>query len=74
MLPPFVVHRAKSKVTPERYLDIKKDFEERLSTLATTEPIKYRKQNFGDYFLPSLILKPGLEKPGTTGNLLHIAD
>ncbi len=45
---------------------------ERLLTLDTTPPIPYRKQNFGDYEIPSLLLKPGLEQPGETGYSMHI--
>lgn len=72
VLPPFVVHRA-SKMSAERFREVKKDFEERLRTFAATEPIRYRRQNFGDYVLPSLQLKPELEEPGTSGYALHIA-
>ncbi len=44
---------------------------ERMLTLDTTEPIAYRKQNFGDYTMPALELKPGLEEPGETGFAIH---
>ncbi|EIE23280.1 flavo protein [Coccomyxa subellipsoidea C-169] len=45
---------------------------ERLLTLDTTEPIPYRKQNYGDYTIPDLQLQPGLEQEGDTGFDIHI--
>jgi NAD(P)H dehydrogenase (quinone) len=43
-----------------------------MRTLATTPPIPYRRQNGGDYLIPSMTLKPGLETPGATGFALHV--
>ncbi|CCK69577.1 NAD(P)H-dependent oxidoreductase KNAG_0C04760 [Huiozyma naganishii CBS 8797] len=40
---------------------------QKLDTIETANPIPYRKQNFGDYEIPSLELKAGLEKPGQLG-------
>ena len=40
-------------------------------TLDTIEPIPFRKQNFGDYTMPDLQLKPGLEEEGETGFSIH---
>jgi NAD(P)H dehydrogenase (quinone) len=41
----------------------------RLDNLWTDQPIAYRKQNGGDYEIPALTLKPGLEKQGIDRNL-----
>ena len=42
----------------------------RLLTLEATEPIAFRRQNFGDYEIPSLHLKEGLEPAGRMGFVL----
>ncbi|KAH7463435.1 hypothetical protein FOMA001_g18038 [Fusarium oxysporum f. sp. matthiolae] len=47
-------------------------FRETLLQLDTIEPIAYRPQNGGDHEMPTLTLKPGLEKANTTGFSLHI--
>ncbi|MFG3491583.1 NAD(P)H-dependent oxidoreductase [Streptomyces sp. NPDC047972] len=71
VLPPFVVHGA-DRMSAEEYPDVAKAWEQRLLTLETTEPIAFRRQNFGDYENPSLHLKTGLEAPGRTGFGLHV--
>ncbi|CAL8465225.1 g4760 [Coccomyxa elongata] len=72
VLPPFVTFDTfPGHVPPERWEKICADMKERLLTLDTTEPIAYRKQNFGDYTMPGLELKPGLEQPGETGFAIH---
>lgn len=45
---------------------------ERLLSLDTTEPIAFRRQNYGDYTMPELELRPGLEQEGETGFNIHI--
>ncbi|GEB58598.1 hypothetical protein GCM10017674_05060 [Streptomyces gardneri] len=37
-----------------------------------SQPIAFRRQNFGDYEIPSLHLKEGLEPTGRTGFGLHV--
>ncbi|BDA50269.1 NAD(P)H dehydrogenase [quinone] 1 [Coccomyxa sp. Obi] len=72
VLPPFVTFDSfPGHVPPERFEQICADMKERLLTLDTVEPIAYRKQNFGDYTMPGLELKPGLEQPGETGFAIH---
>ncbi|MFJ7988550.1 NAD(P)H-dependent oxidoreductase [Streptomyces sp. NPDC096351] len=71
VLPPFVVHGA-DRMSAEEYPDVAKAWEQRLLTLETTEPIAFRRQNFGDYEIPSLHLKTALEAPGRTGFGLHV--
>ncbi len=72
-LPPFVLYGT-DRITDEQFPDVAKAWRERLLTLETTEPIPYRRQNFGDYEIPSLQLKEGLEPAGRTGFGLHVRD
>ncbi|MFI0980173.1 NAD(P)H-dependent oxidoreductase [Streptomyces sp. NPDC021093] len=71
VLPPFVLYSA-DRTTDADFPDVAKAWEQRLLTLETTEPIAYRRQNFGDYEIPSLHLKEGLEPKGRTGFGLHV--
>ncbi|WP_335981095.1 NAD(P)H-dependent oxidoreductase [Streptomyces sp. CA2R106] len=71
VLPPFVLHST-DRMTDEEYAAAAGAWEERLLTLETTEPIAFRPQNFGDYEIPSLHLKEGLEPAGRTGFGLHV--
>lgn len=45
---------------------------QRMRGLESEAPIAYRKQNFGDYQIPEMILRDGLESPGDTGFALHV--
>jgi NAD(P)H dehydrogenase (quinone) len=71
VLPPFVLYGA-DRMTAEDYPDVAKAWQQRLLTLESTEPIAFRPQNFGDYEIPSLQLKEGLEPAGRTGFGLHV--
>ncbi|WP_017594246.1 NAD(P)H-dependent oxidoreductase [Nocardiopsis potens] len=71
VLPPFVLYGT-DRLTDEEYPDIAKAWRQRLLTLESTEPIAFRRQNFGDYEIPSLALKEGLEPAGRTGFGLHV--
>ncbi|NKY57552.1 NAD(P)H-dependent oxidoreductase [Nocardia flavorosea] len=71
VLPPFVAYGA-GRLTAAAYRDIAKAWEQRLITLDSTEPIAFRPQNSGDYEIPSLQLKEGLEPAGRTGFGLHV--
>ncbi|MFE0648472.1 NAD(P)H-dependent oxidoreductase [Streptomyces sp. NPDC059534] len=71
VLPPFVLYGT-DRMTREDYADAAKSWEHRLLTLDTTDPIPFRRQNFGDYEIPSLHLKDGLEPDGRTGFGLHV--
>jgi NAD(P)H dehydrogenase (quinone) len=72
VLPPFVIYKS-DKLDAARFEAEAERLRVRMRTLATTPPIPYRKQNFGDYFIPSATLRPGLEAPGATGFALHLA-
>ncbi|MFE3189563.1 NAD(P)H-dependent oxidoreductase [Nocardia sp. NPDC059240] len=71
VLPPFVLYRT-DRMTAEDFPDVAKAWEQRLLTLDSTEPIAFRRQNFGDYEIPSLQLKDGLEPVGRKGFGLHM--
>jgi NAD(P)H dehydrogenase (quinone) len=43
-----------------------------MRALGTTSPIPYRRQNGGDYLIPTMQLRPGLEAPGAEGFRLHV--
>lgn len=71
VLPPFVLYRV------DRFDE--RDFEveagrlrQRMRALETTSPIPYRRQNGGDYLIPSMQLRPGLEDKNATGFAVHL--
>jgi NAD(P)H dehydrogenase (quinone) len=72
VLPPFVVYRA-DRLDAAGFATVAESLRERMATLATTPPIPFRQQNGGDYRIPSMQLRPGLEAPGATGFALHRA-
>ncbi|MER7535645.1 NAD(P)H-dependent oxidoreductase [Streptomyces sp. NPDC097704] len=72
-LPPFVQYGS-DRMTDDDYQGVAKAWRQRLLTLESTEPIPFRRQNFGDYEIPSLHLKEGLEPDGRTGFALHVRD
>ncbi|MCL7366433.1 NAD(P)H-dependent oxidoreductase [Streptomyces sp. ESR1.13] len=71
VLPPFVLHGA-DRLGEDGFEDAARAWRERLLSLETTEPIAFRPQNHGDYEIPSLGLKQGLEEPGRSGFGLHV--
>jgi hypothetical protein len=60
VLPPFVLYGT-DRMTDEDYPDVAKVWEQRLLTLESTEPIAFRRQNFGD---PITAVEGG---PGSAG-------
>jgi NAD(P)H dehydrogenase (quinone) len=73
VLPPFVAYRV-DRLDESEFHGVADQLRARMRTLATTRPLPYRRQNGGDYLIPSLQLRPGLETPGTTGFALHLRD
>ena len=71
VLPPFVVYKA-DKLDKAGFDATAERLRERMRTLATTSPIPYRRQNGGDYLIPSMQLRGGLEASGATGFALHV--
>ncbi|WBL79258.1 NAD(P)H-dependent oxidoreductase [Bradyrhizobium xenonodulans] len=72
VLPPFVVYKA-DKLGEGGFEAIAERLRERMRTLATASPIPYRRQNGGDYLIPSMQLRAGLESPEASGFALHLA-
>lgn len=72
VLPPFVVYRA-DRLGEANFNDVAERLRERMHTLATTRPIPYRRQNAGDYLIPTMQLRPELGLPGAEGFKLHVA-
>ncbi|OWJ59853.1 NAD(P)H-dependent oxidoreductase [Inquilinus limosus] len=70
VLPPFVAYRV-DRLAEAGFEAVAERLRERMRTLATTPPIPYRRQNGGDYLIPSMQLRPGLGDPGTSGFGLH---
>lgn len=71
VLPPFVAHKV-GRLDQAGFEVLAEHLRERMRTLATTHPIPYRRQNDGDYLIPSLQLRPDLGDPGASGFALHL--
>jgi NAD(P)H dehydrogenase (quinone) len=71
VLPPVVVYRT-GKVDEAAFARLTETLGHRLDALATTPPIAYRRQNFGDYEIPAMTLRAELA-PGREGFGVHIA-
>lgn len=71
VLPPFVVYRV-DRFDDAGFEPVAERLRERMRTLSTIPPIPYRRQNFGDYLIPSMQLRPELGDPGATGFALHL--
>jgi len=71
VLQPNLVYAA-NRVSAEDFSVAAKSWQQRLLTLADTEPIPYRKQNGGDYEIPSMLLRDSLESLGDKGFGLHM--
>lgn len=69
VLPPYVAHRT-NRLDAAGFEALASQLRERMRTLDTTAPIPYRRQNGGDYLIPSMELRPDLE-PGATGFGVH---
>jgi NAD(P)H dehydrogenase (quinone) len=72
VMDPFVVYRA-GRMNEDRFQVVASDLDRRLAGLFVEPPIAYRSQNGGDYEIPSMTLKDGLEQAGQQGLRLHRA-
>ena len=70
VLPPHLIYRAR-KMDQARFQMECEKLEARMKTLEQTAPLPFRRQNFGDYAIPSLILKPELAE-GESGFGVHL--
>jgi NAD(P)H dehydrogenase (quinone) len=69
VLPPHVIHRT-SKVTEASFGEVCESLGKRLDALWTTPPLRFRRQNAGDYLIPELTLREELA-PGKSGFAVH---
>ncbi|GAP82866.1 putative NAD H dehydrogenase [Rosellinia necatrix] len=70
VLPSFVAYRT-DRLGDAGFESTADELRQRLRAIADTKPIAYRPQNGGDYEIPSLTLKPGLEDACAVGFSLH---
>ncbi|KPM40419.1 hypothetical protein AK830_g6154 [Neonectria ditissima] len=70
VLPPHVVYQA-DRLEEADFGKTAEELLHRLRTLSDTKPIAFRRQNGGDYEIPTLMLKPGLEDASAKGFSLH---
>ncbi|MDG1641188.1 flavodoxin family protein [Klebsiella huaxiensis] len=70
VLPPLVFYRT-DKIDEHRFNTLRDELAQRLDTLTETAPIPFRRQNHGDYLIPSLALRPELS-PGESGLGVHL--
>jgi NAD(P)H dehydrogenase (quinone) len=71
VLPPFVVYSA-DRLDETGFAHAAEQLRARMRTLATTPPIPYRRQNYGDYLIPDMQLRPELGDAGAAGFALHV--
>ncbi len=71
MLPPFVAYRV-DRLDEAGFEPLPSACASRMRTLGSTPPIPYRRQNGGDYLIPSMQLRPELGDPGASGFALHL--
>lgn len=71
VLPPFVAYRV-DKLDEQGFEMVSAALRDRMRTLKTAEPIPYRRQNGGDYLIPSLQLRPDLDGSNASGFALHL--
>nr|WP_300314579.1 NAD(P)H-dependent oxidoreductase [Halomonas sp.] len=71
VLPPFVAYNV-HRLDDAGIERLEERLRERMRDLGSTPPIPYRKQNDGDYLIPSMRLRPELGKPEANGFALHL--
>ncbi|UHC19344.1 NAD(P)H-dependent oxidoreductase [Methylobacterium currus] len=70
VLPPFVAYRA-DRMDDAIFAATAEALRERMRTLFETAPIPFRRQNGGDYAIPSMELRPDAADPHLTGFSAH---
>lgn len=70
VLPPFVTYRVDG-LTEEQFEPVAERLRERMRGIGTTEPIRFRPQNGGEYSIPQLELRAGLGH-GAAGFAMHV--
>lgn len=72
VLPPYLIYQT-GKMDEARFRRTQEELGARLDNVAVTAPIPYRRQNGGDYEVPSCVLKEGLSVD-RQGLDIHLAD
>jgi len=70
VLPPFVAYRVDS-MDESAFETLADELRERVRTLAVTDPIPYRRQNYGDYEIPAMVLRKDIQTGNLTGFGIH---
>ncbi|KAJ3577715.1 hypothetical protein NPX13_g2855 [Xylaria arbuscula] len=70
VLPPFVLFQS-DRADDAVFNSTVDELRQRLCTISTTKPIRYRPQNDGDYEIPALTLRPELGATSASGFSLH---
>ncbi|MBB3612137.1 NAD(P)H-dependent oxidoreductase [Rhizobium sp. BK602] len=73
VLPPFVTYSV-DRLDEAGFEPVAESLRARMRTLETTPPIPYRRQNGGDYHIPSMQLRPELGEAVAAGFALHVQD
>ena len=73
VLPPFVVHRV-DRFNDASFTPVVERLRDRMRTITSIPPIPYRRQNGGDYTIPTMQLRADLESAGSVGFALHSKD
>jgi NAD(P)H dehydrogenase (quinone) len=71
VLPPFVAYKVDG-LDEAGFASLAARLRERMRTIATTPPLPYRRQNGGDYLIPSMQLRLELGDPNARGFALHL--
>jgi NAD(P)H dehydrogenase (quinone) len=70
VLPSFVAYKT-DRLDEAGFSTLETQLRERMQTIETISPIPYRRQNFGDYLIPTMQLRPDLESPDAVGFSIH---
>jgi NAD(P)H dehydrogenase (quinone) len=71
VLPPFILYQA-DRLSEAEFQGAADQLRVRMRSFATTPPIPYRRQNGGDYLIPTMQLRLGLGEPDAEGFKLHV--
>lgn len=71
VLPAFVAHRV-NRLDEAGFADLAEGLRERMRTLFIAKPIPYRRQNHGDYAIPTMQLHAEFGGPDARGFALHV--
>ncbi|KAI1609119.1 Ribosyldihydronicotinamide dehydrogenase [Exophiala viscosa] len=72
VLPPFVAYRS-DRMKEAEFEHQAEKLRKRVQTSSSTDPIPYRRQNFGDYDIPALTLRDDIDS-GNQGFRIHQKD